>query len=84
MTEKTLKRFGAWLRGQRAERRETQDQTAEKLGVSADLLARWESERRLPLKVSHILRVAAWAGEHRGDVFELVAADLESRTSAAV
>jgi transcriptional regulator with XRE-family HTH domain len=85
MTDSTpRKTFGAWLRGLRAEKQQTQDEASTALGVSTDLLASWENERRIPVKVSHVLRAAAWAGADRGDVFELVAADLEDRVSAAV
>lgn len=75
--------FGAWLRGRRAEKRQTQEEAASEIGLSADLVARWEREQRLPVKVADVLALEAWAGVERGTVFRLVARDLEDRASSA-
>jgi len=75
--------FGAWLRGRRAEKRQTQEEAASELGLSVDLVARWEREQRLPVKVADVLALEAWAEVERGTVFELVARALEATSTAA-
>ena len=54
--------FDAWIRGRRAERRETQAELAERLQVSPWLVARWEKGLDVPVKVVHLSRLAEWSG----------------------
>lgn len=65
--------FGAWLRGRRAELRQTQEEAAAALDVSPNLVLAWEGERKVPVKVAHVLRIAEWAGVERAEVLDLVA-----------
>ncbi len=67
--------FGAWLRGRRAEKNQTQEQTAEAIGVGPKTLAGWEAERALPIKILDVIQVAEWASVEKEVVFELVAGD---------
>jgi transcriptional regulator with XRE-family HTH domain len=79
----TKKTFGAWLRGRRAELRQTIAESAEVLGISENTMSRWERELLQPVKVVDIHRLADWAGESATDVFELLEPSGEPAKTAA-
>jgi len=72
----THQKFGAWLRGVRAARRERQPDVTAALGINRTTYSRWEMEDELPKKLEHILRLSRWSGVPRGEIFELIAADM--------
>ena len=78
----TAATFGGWLRALRAVRRETQDEVSASLAISSTLLSAWEIERVVPVKVEQVLRLSAWSGVPRSEIFELVARDIDARALA--
>jgi len=70
--------FGAWLRGRRAEKGQTQEEARAEVGVSRANWAQWETEARLPKKIRDLTRLSAWAENVTAtQLFELVIADLD-------
>lgn len=69
----------AWLRGKRAQKAQTQSEAAAEIGVSTNVIGRWEGGE-LPRKIVDIAGLAQWAGVHEVDVYERIA---RARTKAA-
>lgn len=55
--------FGAWLRGRRAEKGQTQDDAVAAVGCSRASWADWEAEKRLPVKIADLVKLAEWSGD---------------------
>jgi len=72
----TQQSFGSWLRGVRGSRQQRQKDVTAALRINRTTYSRWETEDDLPKKLEFILRLAAWSGVPRGEIFELIAADM--------
>lgn len=71
--------FSSWIRGRRAEKRQTQNEAAAEVGVSRGLWVIWEGKSDLPVsKVTHVHKIALWAGCEAGDLLPMLTAGLES------
>ena len=79
MSKESSKGFGQWLRGLRAELRQTQEEVATAVGCSPHLIASWEKEERLPAKVVSVVAIAKWSGLSGTEVFEIVSGSIDER-----
>ena len=78
----TQQSFGSWLRGVRGSRQQRQKDVTAALRINRTTYSRWETEDDLPKKLEFILRLAAWSGVPRGEIFELIASDMADRAGA--
>ena len=74
--EQSTMTFGAWLRGRRAERRLSQVEAAECIGISANRFAKWENDNEEPIKLVHIRKLARWGGATVPELLPMLKAGL--------